>query len=222
MKRIYWLIGMIIFCLMSCTSEGETYYMDSITGDDSNGGTSPRRAWKTLARLNEQQFNPGDRILFKAGTEYIGSFHPKGSGTEELPIVVDKYGKGDKPILNGDGQELYTILLADNDHWNIKNLEIMNKGKEAVPGRKGIWIQVNGRSDSKHILLKRLIVHDVMGDKEANVPGGGIHLSSGRDSLERGFLDVTVDSCCVYFCRPWGVYMDAPKNTVKMSNNFIR
>ena len=79
------------WCLGACSST-ECYYMDSITGDDSNSGTSPSRAWKTLDRLNQQVFKPGDKILFKSGTEYIGSFTPKGNGTEEGPIVVERFG----------------------------------------------------------------------------------------------------------------------------------
>ena len=64
--------------------------MDSLTGDDSNTGNSPSTAWKSLKKLNEQMFEPGDRILFKSGTEYIGQFEPKGSGSKELSVVMKK------------------------------------------------------------------------------------------------------------------------------------
>lgn len=208
--------------MVSCHSVGEYYYMDSITGDDSNTGNSPSQAWKTLDRLNRQVFKPGDVILFKSGTEYIGSFHPKGSGTNEAPIVVGKFGKGENPILNGDGKELYTVLLDGNGHWELSNLEIMNKGKDAFPGRKGIWIQVSKREEAYHIKLRKLTVHDVIGDVEGDTPGGGIHFSSDRDSMTHDILDITLDSCYIYRCRPWGVYVEAPGNTIQMKDNFIR
>lgn len=216
------MLWILAICLAACHSPGNSYYVDSIAGDDTNSGTSPQQAWKSLERLNEHEFMPGDRILFKSGTEYIGSFCPHGKGSEKHPIVVDKYGKGEKPILNGDGRQIYTILLKDNPYWKISNLEVMNKGKEALPGRKGIWIKVEKHSASCHIELSKLVVRDVMGDVEGDVPGGGIYFSSGRDSLENGFLDITMDSCYVYRCRPWGVYMDAPRQTVVMKDNFIR
>lgn len=222
MRGLYWILVFVGMYLVSCQSTGECYYMDSITGDDSNKGTSPSQAWKTLERLNIQDFKPGDKILFKSGTEYIGSFHPKGSGTAEAPIIVSKYGKGENPILNGDGKELYTIRLNGNVYWELTNLEIMNKGKEFAPGRKGVWVHVTENTDAYHIKLHKLTVHDVIGDMEGDTPGGGIHFSSDRDSLVKGILDVTLDSCYIYRCRPWGVYVEAPGSTIQMKDNFIR
>ncbi|MBQ8888556.1 MAG: hypothetical protein IJY59_03610 [Bacteroidaceae bacterium] len=221
MKYLYWIVWLIGLYLSSCTSSN-CYYLDSITGDDANSGTSPAQAWKTLARLNKVTFKPGDKILFKSGTEYVGSFSPSGDGTNDSPIWIDKYGEGGDPLLNGDGKELYTILLNGNKYWRIANLEVMNKGREATPGRKGIWIQVTDSEHACHIELSKLTVHDVLGDTDGNIPGGGIHLSSIKDSLAIGMLDVTMDSCYIYRCRPWGVYLDAPENTVLLKDNFIR
>ena len=222
MRGLYLIWVFFGMCFLSCQSVGECYYMDSITGDDSHRGTSPSQAWRTLERLNKQEFKPGDRILFKAGTEYVGSFYPKGSGTQEAPIVVSKFGKGENPIINGDGKEIYTIRLNGNVHWVLANLEIMNKGKESAPGRKGVWIHVADNTDAYHIKLHKLTVHDVMGDMEGETPGGGVHFSSDRNPLVEDILDVTLDSCYIYRCRPWGVYVEAPGSTIKMKDNFIR
>lgn len=222
MKRMYWILFLLGMCMVSCQPDGRHYYMDSITGDDSENGTSPSRAWKTIERLNEQKFKPGDRIFFKAGTEYVGSFRPKGSGTSDAPIVVSKYGKGENPILNGDGKELYTILLDGNVHWELVNLEIMNKGREAAPGRKGVWVHVAKNTDAYHIKLRKLTIHDVMGDMEGEVSGGGVYFSSERESDVKDILDVTIDSCYIYRCRPWSVLVEAPENTVQLRDNFIR
>ena len=222
MKGLYLALFVVSVCIASCNSVGKCYYMDSITGDDGNNGNSPSQAWKSIERLNSVEFKPGDRIYFKSGTEYVGNFHPKGSGTPENPIVVDKFGKGENPILNGDGKELYTILLDGNVHWRLANLEIVNKGKEVVPGRKGIWIHVEKNEDAYHVVLHKLTIRDVVGDLEGEMPGGGIHVSSERDSMISGILDLTMDSCYIYRCRPWGVYVDAPESTVQMNDNFIR
>ena len=43
------------------------YYVDNTAGNDSNSGTSPSTAWKTVARVNQASFAPGDQILFKRG-----------------------------------------------------------------------------------------------------------------------------------------------------------
>lgn len=218
--RVYMML--LVGCFLIACSSTECYYMDSIAGDDSNSGTSPSRAWKTLDRLNKQEFKPGDKILFKSGTEYIGSFSPKGNGTEKAPIIVDKYGVGENPILNGDGKELYTILFNDNVYWKLSNLEIMNRGKVPVPGRKGIWIQVEKDRDAYHIELHKLTIRDVFGDVEGEVPGGGIYLASEREPQTVAIPDVLLDSCYIYHCRPWGVYVEGPHNAIHMKDNFIR
>ena len=77
-------------------------------------------------KLNQQVFEPGDRILFKSGTEYVGQFEPKGSGSEGKPVMVDKYGDGGKPILHGDGQKQHTILLEGLEYWELNNLEAVS------------------------------------------------------------------------------------------------
>ena len=49
------------------TNWGTAYYVDQVAGSDSNSGTSPSTAWKTVGRVNQASFAPGDRILFKRG-----------------------------------------------------------------------------------------------------------------------------------------------------------
>lgn len=216
------MIWIISLCLAACTPGPTDYYMDSIAGDDTNSGTSSRRPWKSLERLNQQTFRPGDRIFFKAGTEYVGSFRPMGNGDKNNPIVVSRYGEGGDPILNGDGQQSYTILLSNNTYWRISNLEIMNKGKGAATGRKGIWVNVTDNSQVVHIELSNLVVHDVMSTTENNQLGGGICFSSVCDSTVMGTLDISVDSCHIYRCYPWRIYVEAPGSDIRMKDNFIR
>lgn len=44
-----------------------TYYVDSENGDDAADGMTEATAWKTLDRINQMQFKPGDEILLKRG-----------------------------------------------------------------------------------------------------------------------------------------------------------
>ncbi len=91
---------------------GTAYYIDSKTGDDENTSDSPKRPWKTLAAVNARVFVPGDKILFKAGTNYSGLLKPKGSGADGRPIVIDMYGSGEKPRIDGEG--IQDTLLLEN------------------------------------------------------------------------------------------------------------
>ena len=66
-------------------------------GDDRNDGKSPATAWRTVARVNSQSFQPGDQVLFERGGEWRECLVPASSGTAARPIVFGAYGVGPKP-----------------------------------------------------------------------------------------------------------------------------
>jgi parallel beta-helix repeat protein len=80
---------------------GPTYYVDSVTGNDSNSGTSEAAAWKTLGKANTAALEPGGRLLFKRGGSWTGSLKITTSGTSSIPISVGAYGAGELPIISG-------------------------------------------------------------------------------------------------------------------------
>lgn len=149
MKNIIFVF--LIFIWVVCSS-AHIYYVDADSGNDTNSGISPLRAWATLNKVNSTLFTAGDQILFKAGTRYTGQLEPKGSGTDQLPIVISQYGSGEKPAIDGFGQKLHTILLHNIEYWKVKNLEITNTGKERMSGRRGIIISAENFGDCQDIL----------------------------------------------------------------------
>jgi hypothetical protein len=50
-----------------------TYYMDATNGNDAKTGFSEATPWKTIAKVNTSNFNPGAQILFKGGRFREGS-----------------------------------------------------------------------------------------------------------------------------------------------------
>ena len=55
---------------------GKTYYIDASGGSDSASGLEPSCAWKTLDKVNGMVFQPGDKILLKAGETWEGKLSP--------------------------------------------------------------------------------------------------------------------------------------------------
>jgi hypothetical protein len=142
---------MIVMCLFpninalaasTNNDAGTAYYVDSKDGDDTNSGTSVGKPWKTLDKVNSVVFQPGDKILFKADCSWTGILRPKGSGAEGKPIVIDMYGIGNKPIINGAGIKVpeekflgslkysFTLLLDSQSYWEVNNLELTNNAPE--------------------------------------------------------------------------------------------
>ena len=87
-------------------ARANTYYISSISGDDSRSldqAQRPGTPWRTLARLNQifPQLRPGDSVLLKRGETYYGSIVAGASGEEGKPIVLGAYGRGDEPVISG-------------------------------------------------------------------------------------------------------------------------
>jgi putative cofactor-binding repeat protein len=80
---------------------GTTYYV-SPSGSDSNPGTSPAQAWKTVSRVDSAHLRPGDGVLFQGGATFGDqALMPSASGATGEPIVYGSYGQGSATISQG-------------------------------------------------------------------------------------------------------------------------
>ncbi|MDF2524207.1 MAG: hypothetical protein K0R31_1848, partial [Clostridiales bacterium] len=146
-----------------------TYYVDSVAGDDANDGLSEETAWSSLSKVNVTTFKAGDKILLKAGAVWTGTLFPQGSGTKGNPINIDMYGEGNKPIINGNGKA-YTkedivdaaVYLRNQDYWTIRNLELTN-ASPTPDVRSGIHVDATSGNHAG-ITIENCYVHDVASD----------------------------------------------------------
>jgi hypothetical protein len=181
-----------------------TVYVDSVAGDDKNEGTTPDHAWKSLEKVNATTFAPGDHILFKSGSIFTGQLWPKGSGTEAQPIVVDRFGGEAKPVINGAGLTENTLLLKNQQYWEVNNLEITNTG--AAPAvRRGVLVLAENYGDMHHIYLRSLTVHDVNGVDDPKHNGGIIFQSIGHSKPSR-FVDLRIENNNIYHVDRSGIF----------------
>ena len=107
-------------------ASGRTFYVDDVNGNDSNTGTSPSAAWRSLTKANSVSLAPGDRLLFKRGGVWTGKLRITRSGTSANPITVGSYWSGSNsalPKIQGSCIELtgsYVVmreLHTDNCSW---------------------------------------------------------------------------------------------------------
>jgi hypothetical protein len=184
--------------LASLSASAAIYHVDADAGDDASDGQTPGQAWKTLARVNSQVFQPGDQILFKAGTHYSGQLKPQGSGTNDngklLMIKLGMYGDGPRPRIDGQGAFLDTLLLRNVEYWDVEDLEISNLGTNRAPSRTGVRIVADRFGTMHHIHLNNLFVHDVNGDLRKEREGCGIFFES-RGGNASCFDDLLIENC---------------------------
>jgi hypothetical protein len=152
-------IATVTLSIGNYTANINHYYIDALSGNDANNGNSEVSAWKTLAQANNQNFNPGTRILLKRGQTHTGFLdlsNEKGSGLN--PIIVSDYGiSANRALLNATG-EASAISLNQSEYIEIENIEIAGAG---IRGTAFNW-----NSSGKiwnHYHFRNLSIHDTIG-----------------------------------------------------------
>ena len=177
----------------SAKATGVSYYVDSENGNDINDGTSEETAWKSLEKVNETTFKPGDKLRFKRGCSWGGLLSPKGSGEKGNPITIDAYGdvKDGRPVINGDswcgenGDDLENrvfntaVFFYNQEYWEITSIEVTNhtETKDDHIKKYGILIMGQDAGTLHEINVKNTYVHDVISipiGQQAGIGRGGI------------------------------------------------
>ena len=120
--KYFLLISILVatfFCSIHVVS-GKGYYINSVSGNDLNAGTSALVPWKTLDKAKAASLQAGDTLYFACGSLFTGGLEVTNSGKPDHPIVVTHYGKGDAPkfsnpervILNGNAIRLTGSYLV--------------------------------------------------------------------------------------------------------------
>lgn len=173
-----------------------------------NGAGTQSSPWNTLAQVNATTFSPGDQILFNRNTTCSGGLAPQGSGTTSSPIVIDAYGTGSQPIIDG-GMNTAAVELIGQQGWEINNLEIV--------GGNNYGVYIIGSAPNTaytHFRLTNLNIHgahytSVTGHDSAEVE---ITIGNAGESMN----DIVLDGVAAHDSQiSDGIYIDAgtPFNT---------
>ena len=147
-----------------------TYYVDSVNGDDTASGISPDTAWKTLAGFSNctEPLKGGDTVLFKAGGTYECAVTLENiKGTKDAPFTISSYGEGERPVLYTN-EYAEVFRLFDCSYIEISDLQI------TAPNGGGIWIDTIN-SESIGITIDNVYFY--------GLPNGKV---TSRDDFSRG------------------------------------
>jgi hypothetical protein len=151
-KNVILIFILIGFLLPSCKNGDKSfpnaYYVNGETGNDANSGTSPAKAWKTLAMINKMQINAGEKVLLRSGQTFTGNIIIKSIvGTPEAPVIFSSYGNGRATIESGDSSAFIALECE-----NLIFKKINTKGSGRLMGNKTSGIEFfkvrNGSIDS--------------------------------------------------------------------------
>lgn len=214
LKQITILAGLII--ASPTLIQAVTYHVDSISGNDGGDGRSPASAWCSLSKANATVFQPGDRLLLKSGSTWAGQLHPQGSGIATNRIVIDRYGEGQKPVINGGGIAGGAVLLENQQHWSIRNLEVSNQGSP-VAKKMGILVRNNSVGTLSGIEVRDCHIHDVVGDlaeyRDGKESGGIVfYINAANLTVPSKWDDIRVENNTIH---------DVTRNGILMQSQWI-
>jgi hypothetical protein len=181
----------LIFLFLSLNGWTAEYYVDSRRGDDAQTGISASQAWRTLAKVNGFKFQPGDRILLKSGSFWQEQLAPASSGTPDAPTVIDRYGNGAYPRIDGNGKFADAVRLYNVEGIEVRHLEVTNHG-DTPAARRGVHIFLDNFGTARHIVVSGLYIHNVNGTNSQKDNGGIIFRTNGNTKSSR-FDGLTIE-----------------------------
>jgi hypothetical protein len=166
-------------------SRPTSYYLDCSA--PANGSGTQASPWNTLGKA-KTMFVPGDHLLFKRGTTCNGTLTPQGSGSAAASIVIDAYGSGPAPVINGGSAEA-VVKLVNQQYWEINQLEIVGGNQY------GLYIAGDKPNLTlNHIYLQNLNVHGAKFNSRKRADSGEVFLTTSGTgtTLKDVFINAVV------------------------------
>lgn len=169
--------------------KGATYYLDCSAAIDGDG--SQQSPWNSSVGHNSHNFGPGDQLLLRRGTSCKGALHPAGSGSSGRPVVIDAYGTGPKPIIDGEDNNA-ALELTDQSYWTIRNLEVVRGVKF------GILIQAKFKSSVGGFTLNNLDVHGATGTAVNRADSAEVAVQTSTTGTGQTVSDVMINGVAAH------------------------
>ncbi len=198
-KSIYIVIPGLLLALFAF---GKNYYVDAVSGRDSNSGLTTTTAWKTLVKVNSFVYEPGDRILFKTAQHFEGTLVISTSGTQAGSITYSTYGGKQPAVIDGKGDST-SIYSYNKEYIELINLGITNfrKGSMKIDDLfDGIYIVNSDAGTLHHFYFDHVKVFNVNSTIVAKDEGktdqsrfhGGVQFRTIGNMVRSNFEDVLI------------------------------
>jgi hypothetical protein len=165
--------------LAACGPTGGTTYYVGANGKDTNAGTAAK-PWRTVGRVNAQDLDPGDEVLFEGGRSFAGELQllAADTGTAASPVEVGSYGTGRATIDGGTGTG---ITSSNSAGITLRGLRVVGSGRTT---NTSYGIQFYNDLPSGNVVLAGVRVLDVEVSgfgRWGLIIGGGVGADGYRD-----------------------------------------
>ncbi len=196
-----------------------TYYVDSVTGRNTNTGSSPDSPWQDFYHINGKTLKAGERLLIKRGSVINQELRIGAQGSADRWVEIGAYGDGARPVLRrnwhiGDR----CALIQDPDYLRIGSLAFSHAGKGLVvhyakPGHAGLVIEDCIAHHIEGIYREWTICSGIPEWRGYAAPtDDGFRASAGIAVTGRG-RDITIRDCDI-FQTSWGFWVAGEQVTL--------
>lgn len=205
------------FFLCCNFSEAASYYV-SITGSDSNNGTSQSTPWQTISKVNTVNFAPGDNLYFKGGETFPGNIYLSSSDGNSPTIIftISSYGTG-RAIINAGNS--YGISAYNTQGIRVENL-ILNGSGMSTNTQDGLsfYADLGGNVKLKGLSFDNI---EVKNFGKTGVKIGSWNGNTGYENMTLNNLDVHDnywDGILVYGFIGYNNYVGYPHKNITITN----
>ncbi|NEW83038.1 MAG: right-handed parallel beta-helix repeat-containing protein [Mariniphaga sp.] len=204
----------LVFLFLHVSLNAKNYYVSN-SGNNLNKGNSATTAWKSIERLNQQEFEPGDSVLFKRGDVFIGEIQVNFSGNLNKPIVYSAFGVGSNPIISGaiplqDWELQKNGLLMSDCQKTVFNVYCNNQQQILARYPNQGYLKIDGGANSKSSFCD-----DYLSQEDNYWVGANVRFKAydweWRTSVVKDFTNRTItisDSSSNQLNAGWGYYFD--------------
>ncbi len=123
LKNRLFFSAMLLMLVSSAVARN--YYVDAVNGSDNNSGLTENAAWKTLGKVSNTMYLPGDKISFKSGQRFEGMLTISSSGKKGLPLTFTTFGGKEPGTIDGTGGAS-AIHSHNKEYIILSNLAVTN------------------------------------------------------------------------------------------------
>lgn len=186
-----YLLPLLISVAFTTTAQAETYYINSVTGDDRAAGTSEDRPWRSVARIKDFPLKAGDRVLLMAGSVWKEPLTITRSGKASAPIIIAATGTGPRPRIDAGGVSSYAVAVMNAEYVSVSGLEVTNDAPTPAQ-RFGVLVSAENMGVTRSIRISDMYIHDVRGNNDRKDNGGLVFRATGQRVATR-FRDLVIE-----------------------------
>ncbi len=124
-------VNNVAFTVQAAPAGGRSFYVDPVTGQDSDNGTTPALAKQTLGAAFALLTTPGDTLYIRGGATYnpTSSLTLPASGSASAPITVKAYPGDPTPIIDGQYLSTNTIFI-NRSYITLDGFRVTRGGRD--------------------------------------------------------------------------------------------